>query len=265
MDPLAVLDVRGALTTLTFLGDPDAPKPQVSAVYSPIEIDFRLSGDLSRDALFALVRLALSGGATVVDGMLWPDDGGLGGPGSDMAIELADVYLREFRFPALDAGSNAAGVLTAVLVPTTLRRVPSSAPTVRPSAPWLVRNFRVVIDNVDTRAVTALDAFTVQFPPPPGMVPPPVDWISPLLFTDAGGNDRDWFEWVDDTLIGRDPRRNVEVRLLAANGASNIATLRFGGVRPRTVYKGSATGGPRGGTPTTISELTPRTLELQAQ
>ncbi len=80
-------------------------------------------------------------------------------------LEFGYALLKEVGFPALDAASRDTAHFTVRIAPEQARRVVATAAAPGLSgkgrSPWLVSNFRVAVDAVDTSSVSAIDALTV--------------------------------------------------------------------------------------------------------
>jgi hypothetical protein len=79
-------------------------------------------------------------------------------------LEFEYATLKEVSFPALDASSRDAAHFTVRIVPERFRTVAPTATVPAPPAkgrsPWLLSNFHVGVDNVDTSSVATVEALT---------------------------------------------------------------------------------------------------------
>jgi hypothetical protein len=151
-------------------------------------------------------------------------------------LEFGYALLKEVGFPALDAASREPAHFTVRIAPEQVRRVAATAAAPGLSSKgrshWLVSNFRVAVDAVDTSSVSAIDALTVaqtlttDFR---GNVVVEAVTEPDLAITQPGAGT--FGPWVDDFLVQGNRldsnEKSGSLTLLAPNLKDTLFTLSF--------------------------------------
>jgi hypothetical protein len=157
------------------------------------------------------------------------------------SLDFFDARVSEVRFPAMIANSMAAGSLAIKVMPEQTRRRAGSGATVGTSSPgnarWIVSNFRLTIDGLDsTNRVQRIESFTVKLPAPAAGFPgtsEPVDFPN-LVVTIPRQYAQPWFDWLDDFVKerrhGDEGERQGQLDLLGPNLLNVLASMRLGNI-----------------------------------
>lgn len=128
--------------------------------------------------------------------------------------DFKNALITEVTFPALDAASKESGLLTVKFKPTGIQTVPSSGsiplnPGIKSKA-WLVSNFRLTMDGLDTNRVTRIESFGLKrilgTPTIAGPSGTPVDRdsrieVANLHVTLPQAFAKSWQQWLDDFVV----------------------------------------------------------------
>lgn len=155
---------------------------------------------------------------------------------------FTNALVTEVGFPALDAASKDPVSLTVKISPETIHRVkaggtlPKSSPNVKQP---LLSNFKLLIDGLDCKKVTRIEAFAVKLAvqkviitePRPSALEPLFLEIPDLKITLLESGAQTWFDWFEDFVVNgknADPReRNGTLSLLTPDLKTALATISF--------------------------------------
>ncbi len=161
-------------------------------------------------------------------------------------LSFKDALIAEIGFPALDASSKDAGRIVLTLAPefTKLTPTPSHPVITGPTAAktqkkWLVANFRLQIDGLDTSKINRIEALTIK----QKLVESAVGElrsvrkeattleIPNLIVTLPVANGKTWVDWHQDFVINGNSSANKEkngtLELLGSNLQDVLFTLTF--------------------------------------
>lgn len=160
-------------------------------------------------------------------------------------LEFFQALISEIGFPALDAASKDAALLTLKFQPETTRMKPGSKAAVsglpaktRPK-PWLLSNFRLKIDGLDCTRVSKIGALVVAQKNSLHAVGELRDYqteptsveIPNLVVTLAESHAKEFYDWHEDFVIrgnnGEDKTKGGTLEYLSPDLHDALFTLKF--------------------------------------
>jgi hypothetical protein len=178
------------------------------------------------------------------------------------SVEFFDADITEVRFPAFDSTLRNEGQLAIKIAPGSISRgqATGNEPPPRPRS-WVVSNFALDIDGVDTRHVMKIDAFTIKLPTDTQTA---VDFPN-LVVTLPKAYASTWITWAN-TFLGSTPTTDSsevsgELRLLASDRRTVIATISLDHVGIVRVSDTPAASRPEGSIDTVQVELYVEAME----
>lgn len=149
-------------------------------------------------------------------------------------LDFTDALITEFGMPALDAASKDPALITVKLSPESTRRQKGSGRTITPCGTskqkkWLASNFRLTIDGLDGKKVSAVDALTIRQSAASreqGKLE-----IPNLAVTLPESAAQSFFDWHQDFVIngnnGSESEKNGMLEYLNPNLAEALFTITF--------------------------------------
>jgi hypothetical protein len=159
--------------------------------------------------------------------------------------EFLNALITEVTIPALDAASKDAAYLTVRFKPELTEYKKGSGRALRESSTksqqklWASSNFRLAIDGLDCKKVTAIDSFTVKQSAVTDVVGEERDHaIKPgkpefpnLRITLAESHAQSWADWHKDFVIAGNSsesnEKNGSLTFLSANMATELGRINF--------------------------------------
>jgi hypothetical protein len=135
------------------------------------------------------------------------------------ARSFTDAFLTSIRFPKLDASSKEACSVGVTLDPasTADTKPPATAPALGGKQKrWLCSNFKIEIDDLDTKRVNKIEPFSVSVGNPGGK--PNVDF-SNLKLSFSQVDAKSWNDWYREFLLEGNTKleRNGKITILEPN------------------------------------------------
>lgn len=158
-----VKSIDGGNITADVVTEPAAAGPFANKRLGTVRVEpFRIGADFSMNGkLFSWLAGAAAGGGKRQDGVIIACDYDYN---AKSQREFSEALITEIGFPACDAASKEAGVLTVAFQPQTMRvgkgsgKVSFAAKNAAQRL-WLPSNFRLEIDGLDCTKVNTIDAF----------------------------------------------------------------------------------------------------------
>jgi hypothetical protein len=157
-------------------------------------------------------------------------------------LAIGQAFLREFRLSDLDASDSRPGSLSFIAVPTTLRTISGPRVFVDTGTPFQRRFFKVELDGVDGRFVSAVHGIRMTVPKiltPTGagtrrQFSPGTPQFDDLRLDVANGDTAaDLDAWVAKVSAGEKDVREGSIVLLAPDFRTELATVHLKGLVPR--------------------------------
>lgn len=204
-----VKSIEGGNVTADVVSEPAAAGTFANKRLGTVRVEpFRVGADFSMNGkLFSWLAGAAAGGAKRQDGVIIACDYDYN---AKSQREFSEALITEIGFPACDAASKEAGVLTVAFQPQTLRvgkgsgKVSFAAKNAAQRL-WIPSNFRLEIDGLDCTKVNKIDAFTWKQGVQPdqignGREPGAVD-VPNLSVTFPEVSAQTWTAWHEDFVI----------------------------------------------------------------
>jgi hypothetical protein len=153
-----------------------------------------------------------------------------------------DALISEVAFPAFDASSKDVATMTVTFTSEESETLPATGKVALPVAKqkqWLVSNFALEIDGLDTSRVTRVDEFAIRQKVvqdqvgegrEPIKVPGKLEFPN-LRITLSEQGSQSWFEWFEDFVLlgnsGNDDERNGTLRFLAPSLDDELGQVRL--------------------------------------
>jgi hypothetical protein len=174
------------------------------------------------------------------------------------SLEFHDADMTEVTFPSFDSQLRDEGQLAITIAPDRVTRGDGGSirqPPPRQRRSWVVSNFALAIDGLDTSHVMKIDGFTVKLPADPRT---PVDFPN-LVVTLPKSSASTWIAWADRFIGAGRPNDAAELsgelRLLAPDLRTVIATIRLDHIGIVRVSDTPAASRPDGAIATVTAEL----------